>query len=44
MLVINPKDRVSASEALKHPWFNQDENEANQTKINFALAQEEEKN
>jgi len=25
MLVVNPENRISAEEALKHPWFNKKE-------------------
>ena len=41
LLSINPKDRISASEALNHPWFNQNESEMNEQTLDFAKAFED---
>ena len=41
MLKKDPKERITAKEALQHPWFNQDEAEINNEAIDFAKAQAE---
>ena len=38
MLTKDPKDRITTTEALKHAWFNQDETEINNEKLDFAEA------
>lgn len=39
MLLKDPRDRISASEALKHPWLNQNESDINDEVIDFAKNQ-----
>ena len=36
MLKKDPKERITAKEALAHSWFNQEENEINNEKLEFA--------
>jgi len=43
MLKKDPKERISAKEALAHSWFNQEENEINNEKLEFAEHIDEEK-
>lgn len=43
MLKKDPKERITAEDALKHSWFNQDENEINDEKLDFAEAIAEDK-
>lgn len=44
MMQKDPKDRITAEEALQHPWFNQDEAEINSSVLDFAKAQAENNN
>jgi serine/threonine protein kinase len=41
MLKKDPKIRISAKEALMHPWFNQNEDEINTKSLDFAKEIEE---
>ena len=43
MLHKDPAERISAEEALKHPWFTQDEHEIGDEVLDFAAAHEEDK-
>ena len=44
MLKKDPKERISAEDALQHKWFNQQENEINNVELDFAKGIEEDKN
>ena len=44
MLMKDPKLRISAEDALKHKWLNQNENEINNVDLDFAKGIEENKN